>query len=111
LKGAMSRFFAVEMFFSEATEIIFSYFRKYVVELVSMGCLLACFQWLSWQYRLNLLSHVVFIKENLFLIQKLFILRLLDTIGSQIDFFLKFNRNLPQYPCCSIRATDMKIDK
>ena len=26
LKGAMSRFFAVEMFFSDATEIIFSYF-------------------------------------------------------------------------------------
>jgi hypothetical protein len=46
-----------------------------------MGCLLACFQWLSWKYRLNLLRHVVFSKENLFLIQKLCILRLLDTIG------------------------------
>jgi hypothetical protein len=46
----------------------------YVVELVPMECLLACFQWLSWKYRLNLLRHVVFIKENLFLIQKLFIL-------------------------------------
>ena len=57
------------------------------------------------------LRHVVFIKENLFLIQKLFILRLLDTIGSQIAFFLNFYRNLPQYPCCSIRATDIKIDK
>ena len=76
-----------------------------------MGYLLACFQWLSWKYRLNLLRHVVFIKENLFLIQKLFILRLLDTIGSQIAFFLNFYRNLPQYPCCSIRATDIKIDK
>jgi hypothetical protein len=42
----------------------------------------------SWKYRLNLLRRVVFIKENLFLIQKLFILRLLDTIGSQIAFFL-----------------------
>jgi hypothetical protein len=62
-----------------------------------------CFQWLSWKYRLNLLRHVVFIKENLFLIQKLFILRLLDTIGSHIAFFLNFYRNLPQYPCCSIR--------
>jgi hypothetical protein len=41
---------------------------------------------------------LVFIKENLFLIQKLFILRLLDTIGSQIGFFLNFYRNLPQYP-------------
>jgi hypothetical protein len=51
-----------------------------------MGCLLAYFQWLSWKYRLNLLRHVVFIKENIFLIQKLFILRLLDTIGSQIAF-------------------------
>jgi hypothetical protein len=60
-------------------------------------CLLACFQWLSWKYRLNLLRHVVFIKENLFLIQKLFILRLLDTIGSHIAFFLNFYRNLPQY--------------
>jgi hypothetical protein len=39
------------------------------------------------------------------------ILRLLDTIGSQIVFFLNFYRNLPQYPCCSIRATDKKIDK
>ena len=29
-----------------------------------MGCLLACFQWLSWKYRLNLLRHVVFIKEK-----------------------------------------------
>ena len=67
-----------------------------------MGCLLACFQWLSWKYRLDLLRHVVFIKENLFLIQTLFILRLLDTIGSQITFFLNFYRNLPQYPCCSI---------
>ena len=85
--------------------------RKYVVELVAIGCLLACFQWLSWKYRLNLLRHVVFIKENLFLIQKLFILRLLDTIGSQIAFFPNFYRNLPQYPCCSIRATDIKIDK
>ena len=59
----------------------------------------------------KLLWHVVFIKENLFLIQKLFILRLLDTIDSQIAFFLNFYRNLPQYPCCSIRATDIKIDK
>jgi hypothetical protein len=86
------------------------YFR-YVVEIVPMGCLLACFQWLSWKYRMNLLMHVVFIKENLFLIQKLFILRLLYTIGSQIAFFLNFYRNLPQYQCCSIRATDIKIDK
>ena len=88
--------------------------RKYVVaikQFVPMGCLLACFQWLSWKYRLNLLRHVVFIKENLFLIQKLFILRLLDTIGSQIAFFLNFYRNLPQYPSCSIRATGIKIDK
>jgi hypothetical protein len=53
---------------------------------------------------MNLLRHVVFIKGNLFLIQKLFILRLLDTIGSQIAFFLNFYRNLPQYPCCSIRT-------
>jgi hypothetical protein len=70
--------------------------RKYVIELVPMGCLLACFQWLSWKYRLNLLRHVVFIKENLFLIQKLFILRLLDRIGSQIAFLLNLYRNLLQ---------------
>ena len=50
-------------------------------------------------------------KKNLFLIHKLFILRLLDTFGSQITFFLNFYRNLPQYPCCSIRATGIKIDK
>jgi hypothetical protein len=31
-------------------------------------------------------------------------LRLLDTIGSQIAFFLNFYINLPQYPCYSIRA-------
>ena len=75
--------------------------RKYVVatkQFVPMGYLLACFQWLSWKYRLNLLRHVVFIKENLFLIQKLFILRLSDTIGSHIAFFLNFYRKLPQYP-------------
>jgi hypothetical protein len=30
---------------------------------------------------------------------------------SQIAFFLNFYRNLPQYPCCSIRATGIKIDK
>jgi hypothetical protein len=53
-------------------------------------------------------------KETLLLVpqdsclQKLFILRLLDTIGSQIVFFLNFYRNLPQYSCCSIRATDIK---
>jgi hypothetical protein len=76
-----------------------------------MGCLQACFQCLSWKYRLNLLRHVVFIKENLFLIQKLFILRLLETIGSQRAFFLNFSRNLPQHPCCSIRATGITIDK
>ena len=35
----------------------------------------------------------------------------LDTIGSQIAFFLNFYRNLPQYPCCSIRATGIKVDK
>ena len=75
-----------------------------------MGCLLECFQWLSWKYHLNLLRHVVFIKEILFLIQKLFILRLLDTIGSQIAFFLTFYRNLPQYPCCSIRAKRQVIN-
>jgi hypothetical protein len=93
------------MLFSDATEIIFSKSdRKYVVELVPMGCLLACFQWLSWKYRLNLLRHVVFIKENLFLIQKLFILRLLDTIGSQIAFFLNFYRNLPQYSTTYFRS-------
>ena len=27
------------------------------------------------------------------------------------SFFPQFYRNLPQYPCCSIRATDIKIDK
>ena len=42
---------------------------------------------------------------------EIFILRLLDTFGSQIAFFLNFYRNLPQYPCCSIRATGIKIDK
>jgi hypothetical protein len=41
---------------------------------------------------------VLEVQENLFLIQKLFILRLSDTIGSQIAFFLNFYRNLPQYP-------------
>ena len=39
-----------------------------------------------------------FIKENLFLIQELFILRLSNTIGSHIAFFLNFYRKLPQYP-------------
>ena len=41
--------------------------RKYVdaiKQFVPMGCLLACFQWLSWKYRLNLLRHVVFIKKK-----------------------------------------------
>jgi hypothetical protein len=72
--------------------VIFNADKKFLSKIrswaVPMGCLLACFQCLSWKYRLNLLRHVVFIKENLFLIQKLFILRLLDTIGSHIAFFL-----------------------
>ena len=37
--------------------------------------------------------------------------RLLETIGSQRAFFLNFSRNLPQHPCCSIRATGITIDK
>jgi hypothetical protein len=48
-----------------------------------MYLLCSCLSWLCFAYNYD------------FLFQKLFILRLLDTIDSQIAFFLNFYRNLP----------------
>jgi hypothetical protein len=69
--------------------------RKYVVELVPIGCLLACFQWLSWKYRLNLLRHVVFIKESYEVVPRDFDTRV------KLIYFSQFTDNM---------KTDMHVE-